>query len=471
MILLPFTLRQLRKTGGKALVLSLCLVLSSCAPRASQLPAILPSDDATHDDPARDAQSRLLQEAYRAFVQERYPTAVLFFRRFVDVARDSPRIAEARWWLGRAYEQLGDYRAAMAQYRVVATGQLSQQVNGPLYEGHALHRLDELRQLHAGQLNGQTGQVALRVTPGQLPSSAGLMAWLQDLVQGGVTTLVVEPAQAPTAGREGLNFEALSRIVAESHRLDLRLWVALNLHQGKGLDLKPGWVTTTVTGAVPGETAMLDIANPDYQLAIEEYVRVLARTGCDGLLLMARPVTGFAGEFSIDSFRGFATSFGMSLSPEQVFAVSQLPEAQAQERAEVYWRWVGWKSFSYAKLVARLRKALRESNPTAMTLVEVHQVTLSAPLQGLEQYGEDLAELAPRTGGSVVVRREGEGGEALLEKLGQQLGTMNRVWMGVPMKVAAIPLSMGELKQSLSEISDSARWNMLILPDSARSVP
>ena len=454
------------------MLLSLC-VLSSCAPRVSQLPPIPPPSEAPHDDPARDAQSRLLKEAHRAFVQERYPSAALFFRRFVDNAPDSPRLAEARWWLGRAYEQLGDYRAAIAQYRMVAAGPLLQQLNGTLYEGHALRRLDELRQLHAGQHNGRARQRALRVTVGQLPPIPALRPWLQELVQGDVTALVIGPAQALLSDGVGLNLEIVKRIVTEAHHLGLLLWVAVDLHQRQGMDLRPEWATTTITG-LGGEGASTprpDIANPAYQSYLEETIRALSRTGCDGVFLAARPVAGFAGEFSDGSFRAFASSFGLSLSPKEMFTVNQLPDAQTEERPATYWRWVGWKALSYAKLIVRLRKVLRESNPTATMLLEVHQVTLSTPLQGLEQYGEDLAELVTQGTGSVVVRREGEGGEALLEKLGQQLGTVDRVWVGVSAKVAASPPSMEGLTQSLAEIAEPGRWNIMVVTESADAVP
>ena len=270
-------------------MLSLCL-LSSCAPHVSQLPASPLPSDATRADPAHEAHSRMLKEAYRAFVQERYPTAVLFFRRFVDDAPNSPRLAEALWWLGRAHEQLGDYGAAMVQYRVVATGQLLRQMNGTLYEGHALRRLDELRQLHADQINGQARQLALRVTVEQLPPTLTRAPWLQELVQGGVTALVVEQAQPTTSGRAALNIETVKRIVNDAHRFGLLVWVALDLHQGHGMDLRPEWVSVTSNGLVREGTATSrpDLANPAYQSYLEEFIRVLSHTGCDGLFLQVR---------------------------------------------------------------------------------------------------------------------------------------------------------------------------------------
>jgi hypothetical protein len=436
-------------------------------------PTIPPADDASHDDPARDARARLLQEAYRAFVQERYPAAVLFFRRFVDDSPDSPRMAEARWWLGRAYEQLGDYRAAMAQYRVLAAVQLKHQLNGTVYEGHALRRLDELRRIHPGQLSGHARQLALRVTPGQLPPASAFSTWLAELTQSGVTALVVEPFQAPAVGREGLTTETIMDLLHASHRAGLQGWLALNLHAGHGMDVRPEWLTTSLNGPAHGDGPARgpDVTNPAYQSFVEESVRVLARSGWDGLFLPARSTPGFARDFSEGSFRAFSSSFGLDLLPEQVFASARSPDGQAQEPSPTYWRWAGWKAVSYAKLVTRLRKVLREVNPVAMTIVEVHQSTLSAPLQGLEQYGEDLAELVPPTGGSVVVRQEQPGGEAPVEKLGEQLGTPDRAWVGVRMTAPAVPLPVGALTSFLSDHPESTRSNLVILLDSPRSVP
>jgi hypothetical protein len=239
------------------------------------------------------------------------------------------------------------------------------------------------------------------------------------------------------------------------------------------MTLQPEWAATTINGNAreANPTMRPDVANPDYQSYLEEFVRVLSRTGCDGGFLAARSEAGFAGEFSNESFRVFASSFGLTLSPDQVLAVIQSPDGQTSDQSATYWRWAGWKALSYAKLAVRLRKVLRESNPTATMLVEVHYTTLSAPLQGLEQYGEDLAELAPRAGGSVVVRREGTGVDALLEKLGQQLGTTDRLWVGISAKTSTGPPSMEGVKQVLADSVESGRWNIVVLPESVSAIP
>ncbi len=460
---LPFTFYIMR-TVGTAMALSLCL-LSACTSRTIQIPTLPPSDEGRHDDPARDARMRLLAEAHRAFVQARYPTAILFFRRFLEHSPDSPHLAEARWWLGRAHEQVGDFGAAMAQYRVVASGELSQQINGALYEGHALRRLDELRRLHA-DLNGSTRQVALHIRANNLPPMPGLRLWLQELSQDGVTSLVVEAIQTQPSSHALFNSERVKALVAEAHDLGLLVWVALDVHQPQGLDLKPEWLNGTGHGRANEGTAMSrpDVTHPDYQTSLEEVVRALARSGCDGLFLPARSLPGFAGEWSGESWRIFSLSFGLSPEQDSVIDLS----APASERTVTYWRWVGWKALSYAKLVARLRAVLRETNPTATVLVEVHQATLGTPLAGLEHYGEDLVELVQRSGGAILVRREGTGGEALFKKLGQQLGTMERRWMGVSTTIAR---PIADLKKALFDAPEFQGWNLLIMVESASAVP
>ena len=471
MALLPFTLCSLRIAGNVSL-LSLCL-LSSCVPRISQLPAIPPPSDVSHGDPARDAHSRLLKEAYRAFVQERYSTAILYFQRFTDDATESPRLAEAHWWLGRAYEQVGDYRAAMAQYRMVAAGQMSEQVNGTLYEGHALRRLDQLRQLRAYQLNGQTRQLAFRVGFGQIPPQPGMTKWLHDLAQGGVTSLVVELLQTNASGRGEFGSESTQQIVSEAHRMGLSVWVALDVHRAQGLDLKPEWLGKTVSGPTDGDTlpARPDIANPKYQAYLEDVVRSLSRKGYDGLFLPARSERGFAAEFSEDSFREFSSSFGLSLSPRQMLTGELPGGALAQAETAAYWRWVGWKAISYATLAARLRKALRETNPTATVLVEVHRATLTSPVEGLEQYGEDIVQLLQRTSGSMLVRLDDKRVEMPFAQLEHQLGTTDRFWIGIPAISTTSPPSAAGLKTALSGLPQLNRWNILVMTDSAPPVP
>lgn len=463
---LPYTFHLFRSRGS-ALALSLCL-LSACAPSTGRFPSI-PS----HKNPSYDAQVRLIQEAHRAFVQERYPAAALFFNRFIDDAKDSPRLAEARWWLGRTYERLGDYRSAMAQYRLLAVEPVTQQADGALYEGYALRRLDDLRRPRINGHHGETKQLALRVTADQLPPTAGLVPWLQELAQAGVTVLAIAPAQAPKSGIQEFNVETMRSVAAEAHRLGLFVWVVLDLHHGSGLDVRPEWMATTRHAARSDDASRssVDVAHPGYQAYLEEMVRRLARVGCDGVLLAARATAGFAEEFSDESRRLFATSFGLNGTLEPIVWGTSSSDIKEEGRSVNYWRWVGWKARSYAQWTVRLRNVLRERNPAATLSIEVRHSSLTTPLQGLEQFGEDVAELSSNTGGSLVVRQEEMAGDAALEKLGRQVGGPDRVWVGLSVKTSTRPLAMEELNQSIADRAILSRWNRVIHAESAQTIP
>lgn len=471
MSLLPCTF-QLFRSRGSALALSLCLV-SGCAPLASRLPSIPSPNQVLHNNPAYDAQVRLLQEAHRAFVQERYPAAALFFNRFIDDATESPRLAEARWWLGRTYERLGDYRSAMAQYRLLATESAAQQADGALYEGYALRRLDDLRRPRIDGHHGDAMQLALSVTVDQLPPITGLVPWLQELAQAGVTVLAIAPAQAPKSGIQAFNVEMVRSVAAETHRLGLLLWVVLDLHDGSGLDVRPEWMAATRQAARPdgASRSSVDVAHPGYQAYLEEMVRRLARAGCDGVVLAMRSTAGFGEEFSDESLRLFAASFGLNGTLEEIFGSRTSTDITEQGQSATYWRWVGWKARSYAQWTVRLRKVLRERNPAATLSIEVRQSSLTMPLQGLEQFGEDVAELSSNAGGSLVVRHEGIEGEAALEKLGRQLGGPDRVWIGLSVKTLTRPIAMEEFNQSIADRAILSRWNRVIHAESAQTIP
>lgn len=475
MVFPPFNQQTQRMMRGVALTLSLGFLLA-CAPRVvPSLPAPSSVEEA-HNDPARDAHLKLLQEAHRAFAQERYPAAVLFFRRFVDVEPGAPRMAEARWWLGRSYEQLGDYRAAMAEYRTLAAGEAGADSNQQLYRAHALRRLEELRQMPAVAQTAPRRQIAVGLSLAQVPAVSEWVSWFQSLLKSGVTALLVDPALSD--GATEAEVERVRTLVGAAHLAGLAVWVSLDPHQGRGVPVHSEWMTVVVgrsqglpDGSAGDPTRMVhpDILHPDYQTAVEERAKMLLRTGCDGMLLQAREGEGFAKEYSEASYQLFASAFAMTISPQQLLGGNGGRDSLGPEEEAIYWRWAGWKARGYATLAARIRARLREVNPTGWLLIEVHNPAVNGPLAALEQYGEDLAELLQRTGGTIVVRREGAGDLSLLEPLAQQTGATDRLWLGVA-ALAPEGASMGErVGATLATVPDQGNWNLLVrLSDAAR---
>jgi hypothetical protein len=478
MVSLPFTSGQ-PLMRGTALALSLAL-LCACSPRLAPSPSSSVPLEQIHDDPARDAQLSLLREAHRAFVQERYPAAALFFRRFVDSTPPprAPQSAEARWWLGRSYEQMGEYRAAIAEYRVLATDDTGGDSQTQPYQQQALDRLDQLRRISGGSHVTVARQVALGLPLSQLPPVSAWVAWLQALRKIGVTTVLLDPAGSDRGNDRSP--ETVQAFVGAAHLAGLSAWGALDLHQGRGISLRPEWLSRSLakkeavpTGHEPsGVPATLpDPLHPDYQTVIENLATMLLRAGCDGIFLRARETQGFAQDFSDGSFQRFASAFGLTITPQQLLGDSVGVEAMVYDREAIYWRWVGWKTRSYATVAARIRKLIRDANPAGRLLIEVHGSTVSEPLIGLEQYGEDLNDLFQRSGGDLVIRTEGSKSPALLEQVAQQVGSSDRLWLVRPVTVPdTTPLV--EWTEGLGTVTlEGGGGNLLLLPRSTGGLP
>jgi hypothetical protein len=132
---------------------------------------------------------------------------------------------------------------------------------------------------------------------------------------------------------------------------------------------------------------------------------------------------------------------------------------------------VGWKARSYGTVAARIRKLIREAKPAGRLLIEVHGSTVSEPVIGLEQYGEDLNDLFQRSGSELVVRTEDSKSPALLEQVAQQVGSSDRLWLVRPVTVPdATPLV--EWTEGLRAVTlEGGGGNLLLLPRSTDSLP
>lgn len=460
MRVLPVLIRN-RLARGIALALSLALCWA-CAPRALPASSASAPIDQVHDDPARDAHLSLLREAHKAFVQGRYTNAVVFFRRFVEVAPTSPRLAEARWWLGRSYEQLGEFRAAIHEYRQLAVGTGSDAEPPQGYRLHALHRLDELRQVPAVAPVAVPRQIAMEWPLARIPAVSDWVSWFQALYQAGVTVLVLDPSSS--SATQGETLDQLRAVIGAAHVTGMAVWVVLDPHEGAGLAVQPEWASLAASSSPAPRRP--DVAHPGYQEAVDAWAKALAQTGCDGVVLRARGGEGFAREYSDGAWQRFATTFGISLAPARLLAGEV---AAGSEEDSLYWRWVGWKARAYVALVSRIHARLRDVNPTGRLVIEVHGTTMRQPLTGLEHYGEDVAELVQRTGAAIVVQQPGMGAVTVPDSLGQPTGKIDRWWLGVPLpssELSTIPEWVGT---TLAALPEQGPWNLLIrLPESAR---
>ena len=394
-------------------------------------------------DPALDAQTRLIESAYRAYVQERYPLASALFQRFVDSNPDSPRLSEARWWLARSYEQQGDFPAAISAYRAVVEGAPQSSPLPGSYEFHALNWLDAFRQRLGPSFLLERKQIALWLTRQDWLATPDIRPLIEQLADAGVTALIVEAGtpsrETMKPGSMGVYFQTskvpvvedrFKAIVLAAHAKGMAVLALLNLHELGWMEVNPEWSIAMANRTDQGfqPVGQVDVLHPDYQRLVGEVAQDLLLTDVDGLVIGARRSNGFAEEWSPTSRRMFEGSFGSSLGNQDQ---SVSPDA---------WRWAGWKTRTYLGFVARLTQQLRQARPGLLVAVVVHERAVLSPADALTEYGEDVLETKQR-GLHVVIQPEPGISErsadlgARLEAVQQRLAPTGRdgrqLWLGV----------------------------------------
>jgi len=404
----------------------LIVLLSGCASLAPRFPPSVPPA-ASGINPTLDAQARLLDSAYRAFAQERYPFASALLQRFVDSNPDSPRLSEARWWLARSYEQQGDLPAALSAYRAVVGEALRPTLGAGSYEYHALNRLDALRRTLGPSSLLERRQVAFWLTSTEWRTVPDVGLWIDQLAGAGVTTLIVEAGSpSPETMKSyptGVYFQTSKAPVVEdrfkvivpaAHAKGMAVLASLNLHEPGWMTANPEWDITRAdrTDQVSQPVGRVDVLHPKYQRFVGEVAQDLVRTDIDGLVVEARKAKGFAEEWSPTSWRMFEETFGLSFDSHDE---SVSPDS---------WRWAGWKARIYLGFVARLTQQLRQTRPGFLVAVAVHERAVSSPADALTEYGEDLLETKQR-GLHLVVQSE-PGRSERSDELEARLGTVQQ---------------------------------------------
>ncbi len=425
----------------------LLVVLPGCVSLAHRFPPSMPPA-MSGIDPALDAQTRLIESAYRAFVQERYPLASALFQRFVDANPGSPRLSEARWWLARSYEQRGDLPAALSAYRAVVgeAPRSSPLVNS--YEFHALSRLDAFRRSLGPSSLLEHRQIALWLTSADWPTIPDIGLWIAQLADAGVTSLIVE-AGSPSretmqSGPMGVYFQTskvrviedrFTVIVPAAHAKGMAVLASLNLHEPGWTTVNPEWgiAMANRTGQVFQPVGRVDVLHPEYQRLVSEVAQDLLRTDIDGLVIGARRAKGFAEEWSPTSRRMFEGLFGPSF------------DSQDQSVSPDIWRWVGWKTRTYLGFVTRLAQQLRQTRQGLLVAVVVHERAVFFPVDALTEYGEDMLEtkqhglhLVVQPGAGMPERSDEQGArmETVRQRLAPTAGDERQLWLGMALGAA-----------------------------------
>ena len=425
----------------------LLLVLPGCANLAHRFPpSVLPATPGV--DPALDAQTRLLESAYRAFAQEHYPLASALLQRFVDSNPDYPRLSEARWWLARSYEERGDLPAALSAYRALI-GAAPQSI--PLagsYEFHALNRLDAFRRSLGPSSLLERRQIALWMTSADWLAIPDIGPWIAQLADAGVTSLIVEAGslfrETMQSGPMGAYFQTsmvpvvedlFTVIVPAAHAKGMAVLASLNLHEPAWTTVNPEWGTVVANGTdqVFQSVGHVDVLHPDYQRFVSAVAQDLLRTDIDGLVVGARRAKGFAEEWSPMSRRMFEGLFGPSFDSHDQ---SVSPDA---------WRWAGWKTRAYLGFVARLTQQLRQTQQGLLVAVVVHERAVLSPADALTEYGEDVLEtkqrglhivVQPEPGMSERLEEQGAKLETVRQRLAPTAGDERQLWLSMALGVS-----------------------------------
>jgi len=391
------------RISHRLLVILAILIFAGCGPHVR----LIPGDE---------VQTLLIQQAQEHFAEGRYEASARILRRLVEIYPQSPKQAEARWWLARSYEQSGFFKDALAEYRLLASLPPSQppQVK---YGLEAKTRIAALEQRLGILATTAHGLVGLQVAPHSVPEAIAIDQWMQGISQAGITMLVLDAGTKPGASREaspaGAYFktswattvrDVFGYAVPAAHHRGLAVFAAVNLRQMNWLDRQLGW-NDVMVDRTTGRLVLspkLDLFHPAFQEYLIGFLADLAATGIDGLLIRAGAPSGPQEGFSYYGLRGFERDFAVKLDPAalvfpETAAVSRVAPVRngqpvRQEGTQDYWRWLGWKARETLTVMDRLRHAVRQRAPVLQFALELHREAVSNPVSALLHYGEDLLE-------------------------------------------------------------------------------
>ena len=459
-----------------------------------------------------EVQASLLQHAQEHFSQGRYTRAVHVLRRFIETYPQSPLLVEARWWLARSYEQAGELRGALDEYRAVQKIVLAGRTSKTTYGVKARARITVLEKALGGVASRAGGLVAIQLPSHLVPDTLELGEWVESLAQAGIRMIILD-AGTTSAGNlrranarrnvadhgipsRGVYFrtnwamlvrDVFGQVVPVAHRRGIAVFAAIAPRQLDWLDSELGWSDQ----AFDPDSRQLrrlefqDLFDPAFQEYLTGLLLDLAKTGIDGVLFRATAPSGPLEGMTTFGLRGFEQDFETPLSPEKLAGqanrsgmathsrLARAPEQNVQAYPPQFWRWAGWKARETVNVMERLRRALVAHSPNLEFALEVHPESITDPVTALVQYGEDFLEakrsqfdfylagpVSPPPVMSTTSNSSGTApGEtldraAVVDRMIELIGEPDRVWV-------AVPLSTGDrtrLRDRIQPDLDRARF-------------
>ncbi len=439
-------------------LLAAILVAAGCAQ-----PPVSPAARITPRIPvAIEAQSRLLQNAQTHHAEGRYQIATNLLRHLIDTYPESQFVLEARWWLARSYEQLGDLKGALTQYRTIADPTETNILGEKSDRLAAQRRIAELEQSLGLSAVSPNGLTAILIPSHHLSAIPDLDHWMQSLTQAGVTTLVLEVGTKHTTeqgrkqrsksaaerqihapagvyfrtGRAILIQDFIGQTVPVAHRHGLSVFGAISLRRMNWLESRHEWADWLYDPARRQLklSSSLDLFNPGVQEYLTGFLTDLADTGIDGVLFRADTPMDPIDGLSSYGLAGFERDFGITLDPGKLLPrTDRGPSASRQEHPPEFWRWMGWKARETLKVLDQLRRAMRQHSPRLQFALEVHLEAVNAPVEALVQYREDLLEAKRSRFDSYLIGVQPAATPNIIDRLIELLGGADRIWVTAPL--------------------------------------
>ncbi len=437
-----------------------------------------------------EVQAWLLQHAHEDFAQGRYTRAVHELRRFIETYPQSPLLVEARWWLARSYEQAGELRAALDEYRAVRKMVLAGRSSKTTYGVRARARITVLEKALGAVASRAAVLVAIQLPSHLVPGTLELDQWVESLAQAGIRMIILD-AGTTSAGNlkrvsarrnvadhsmssHGVYFrtnwamlvrDVFGQVVPVAHRRGIAVFAAIALRQLDWLDSDLGWSDRAFD---PGSRQLRrlefqDVFNPAFQEYLTGLLLDLAKTGIDGVLFRATAASGPLDGMTAFGLRGFEQDFKTPLAPEKLagkadrsgvatHSLAAAPEQTVQAYPPQFWRWAGWKARETVNVMERLRRALVAHSPNLEFALEVHPESITDPVTGLVQYGEDFLEakrsrfdfylagpgspppvMPPTSNSDGTAPGETLDRAAVVDRMIELIGEPDRVWVAVPL--------------------------------------
>jgi hypothetical protein len=284
----------------------------------------------------------------------------------------------------------------------------------------------------------------LLVDPLQLPAGVNVSVWVQELLNAGVSAVVLEAWTGTEQGggganrqRPGLYFQSglapvakdvFGALVGAARSKGLSVYAAVSPRRLGWLDSNLGWhlpIYDETRRAFRGSD-QLDLLNPAFQDFLAGLLVDLAATKVDGLIFRADGAASPPVGISSFGLKGFERDFGVRPDLQELIGTTG-------KRTPVYWQWVGWQAREQHHVLDRFASHLLRVYPYLKVILEVHQEAVVSPVQALERYGEDLLEARRGRYAAVLVSEGRSGKDSVLPRLKEAFGGGQRIWVLRPL--------------------------------------